>query len=107
MRLACEDDLAALDDVEPIDKIRNMWDVGFGDADRMTESTDGGEPIDDGRDDHRGKPLSRLVEQQQLRPECERAGNRNHLALAAREGGGAALAILLGAGEKPGSPSQP
>src|ERR1700732_4218320 len=101
MRLACEDDLATLDDVEPIGEIRNMVDVGFGDADRMTASTDGGEPIDEGRDDQRGKPLSWLVEQQQLRPECERAGNRNHLALAPGEGVAAAPGILLSSGQNP------
>jgi hypothetical protein len=63
VRLAGEDDLAALDDVEPIGEIRNVVNVGFGDADGMTESTDGGEPIDDGREDDRRKLHGRLVEQ--------------------------------------------
>ena len=59
------------------------------------------EAIDDGRHDDGRKPLGRLVEQQQLGTERERAGDRDHLALAAGERVAAALAIALEPREYP------
>jgi hypothetical protein len=46
------------------------------------------------RDHRRREALERLVEQQQLRVEGERAGDRDHLALAARELVAAARHVL-------------
>src|SRR6202011_628213 len=51
-----------------------------------------------GHDDGR-KPLGRLVEQEELRPERERAGDRDHLALAAGKRVAAAVPVALEAWE--------
>src|SRR5437879_7906331 len=77
---AGEDDLAALDDVEPGRVLGNVVDVGLGDQDRVAESGDLGDAVAHGRDDRRGEALEGLVEQQHLRVERQRARDREHLA---------------------------
>src|SRR4249919_1520330 len=52
------------------------------------------EDSEDLPDDERRQPEGRLVEEQEPRPQHERAGNREHLLLAARERAGLLLAPL-------------
>ena len=83
VRPAAEDDLAALDDVEPGGVLGHVVDVGLGDEDRAAEPDDRRDAGAHGRDDRGRESLERLVEQQHLRVERQRARDREHLALAA------------------------
>src|SRR5205814_8363326 len=101
LRRAGEDDFAALDHVEAIGAFGHVINVRFRNEHRVAESTDTGDAIEDGGHDDGGKSLGRLVEQKQFGTERKRAGNRDHLALAAGKGMAAAPAIALEHGEYP------
>src|SRR5262249_2501293 len=94
-----EDDLAAFDDVEAVREQGHMVEIGFSDQHGVAELAEGGDAVDDRGHDGRGESFRGLVEQQQLRVECQRASNRYHLALAARELLAAAPPTALEPGE--------
>ncbi len=89
------DDLALLDDIVPVrDRL--------GEAEVLLHQDDGeplllqlGDGAADLLDDDRGEALGRLVEQQQMRPRAQDAGDRQHLLLAAGELGALASQPLL------------
>src|SRR5207248_2715178 len=87
---AGEDDLAALDDVQAVRPGGDVVDVGLRDQQAATEPRDGRQRLADDRHDGRRQALERLVEEEQVGVERQRAGDRQHLALAARELGTAA-----------------
>ena len=93
------DDLPALDDVEAGRLGRDVVDVRLGHQDRPALARDGGDARGHLRDDGGREPLERLVEQEQPGVEGEGAGDREHLALAARQVGPAARRVRAQAGE--------
>src|SRR5438445_404972 len=56
-----EDDLAAVDGVEPVGDATGVLHVGFGDEHGDAEGLDGAHRLDEARDDDRRQPLERLV----------------------------------------------
>src|SRR4030095_13442443 len=88
-----EDDLAALDHVETLRPGGDVVDVRLGDQYAAALTRDGRDRVADGRDDGRRQALERFIEQQQDGVQRERAGDRQHLALAAGDGGAAAIGV--------------
>src|SRR4029453_2042923 len=78
---AREDDLAALDDVEPRGVVGDGGDVGLGKQHGATARHDVRDRLADGRDDRGRESLERLVQEQHLGVEGEGARDREHLAL--------------------------
>src|SRR5262245_3225034 len=84
-RLAREYCFTAFNDIEPVGKVGNVVDVGFGDKYGVPEGSDIRQPLDNRGDHHWRKAFGGFVEQQELRPQCQRASDRQHLALTARQ----------------------
>src|SRR5919197_3321901 len=82
---AREDDRAPLDDVQAAGVLGHVVDIGLRDQDRTVELGDRRDGLAHGRDDRGREPLEGLVEQKELRVECERPRDREHLPLAAAQ----------------------
>src|ERR1700674_3815051 len=92
---AGKNNLAALDDVEAIGEVGNVMQVRLGNEDGATKLANGRNAVDDGGHDRWRKPLRGLVEQEEFGIERQRPGDRDHLALPARELLAPASAIAL------------
>jgi hypothetical protein len=91
---AAVDDFTALEHIQAVGVFGNVVDVRFGDQDPVSEAADRGDAFADIRDDRRRQALERLIEQEQLRVEGQRARNRDHLAFTARELVAAARGVI-------------
>src|SRR5439155_5869382 len=82
---ALEDDLAAVDRVEPVRDARRVGEVRLGDQQRDPQVLDLEHRIAEPLDDDRGQTFERLVQKQQRRGERHAARDGDHLALAAAQ----------------------
>src|SRR3972149_2887114 len=81
-----EDDLAAVDRVEPVRDARGVAEIRLREEDRDAHRLYLVHRIGKARDDHRREPLERLVQQQDRRRERHGAGDRHHLLLPPAQG---------------------
>src|SRR5258705_2525838 len=86
--------LTALQNIDAVDVVGNMVHVGFRDQNALPYRAERGDALGDQRNDRGRQPLERLVEQQQLWIERQRAGDRHHFAPAAGKLAAAAPKIL-------------
>ena len=95
LRLALEHQAAGLQQIAVAGEREGQHRVLLHEDDRYAQRVDLPDDLADlGRHDRR-EPHRRLVEQQELRPRHERAGDREHLLLAAGERAGALASALL------------
>src|SRR4051812_46599940 len=97
---AGHDDVAGLKQVGEVGEFQRQIGVLLHQQD--ADAALGADPPHDAEDllhDQRREAEARLVQQQQLGPQQQRAGDRQHLLLAARERAGLLLPALLQAGE--------
>src|SRR5215475_9867752 len=85
LRIPLEDDLAAVDGVEPVGDPRGGREVRLGDQQRHAHAFDLPHRLDEAVHHHRREPLERLVEEQDRGDERERPGDRDHLLLTAAQ----------------------
>src|SRR5574341_1809217 len=89
-----EPDRAVLEDVGAVGEAQRPEHVLLDEEDRHTIAVDRGEVGEDGRDDDGRQPERRLVQHEQARARHQRAPDRGHLLLAARERPGELPAAL-------------
>src|SRR5262245_65064245 len=83
--VAVEDDLAAVDRVEPVGHPGGVDQIRLGNEDRDTHRLDGPNRLDKPGNHDRREPLERLVQQQDRRPQGHGPGDGDHLLLSSGE----------------------
>ncbi len=97
---AAQHDGARLDDVAPLGDGQRHGGVLLHEQDRRALPVDVAHGVEDLLDEHGRQPHARLVEQEQARARHERAADRQHLLLAARERAGDLGDALVEPGEQ-------
>src|SRR3954447_20737192 len=98
--IAARLDLPALEEAGAVDDLHDLGDVLLDDQPRVARGADAAPELEDLRHDDRREAHRGLVEEDELRPAHQRAGDGAHLLLAARHRAGELVAALLQAREQ-------